>query len=72
VYGDPEPSYQWTIREPKAVHERVLSDQKRRELVILDIRVENAAYYGCSAKNRAGRISVDAVLVDVDSKWLSF
>jgi hypothetical protein len=68
VYGDPEPSYEWTIRETKAKQEKVLPDQKRRELVIPDIRVENAAYYGCSAKNRAGSISVDDVLVDVDSK----
>jgi hypothetical protein len=68
VYGDPEPSYEWTIRETKAKQEKVLPDQKRRELVIPDIRVENVAYYGCSARNRAGSISVDAVLVDVDSK----
>jgi hypothetical protein len=68
VYGDPEPSYVWTTRKPKAINAAVLPNQRKSELAIPDIRVKDAVYYGCKATNRAGNISVEAVLVDVDGK----
>ena len=68
VYADPPPSFEWTRRKYTADSIEVIPKQVEQELVISDIRVKDAAYYGCIVKNRAGNISVAAVFVDINSK----
>jgi hypothetical protein len=70
VYGDPVPSYEWTVRSLGSQVTSILPEKKGSELVVTNIRSKDAAYYGCMAKNRVGSKTLEAVLVDVDSKTM--
>ena len=68
VYGDPGPSFKWTKRLTRKEEKILLTNQKKYHLEIPDVRVKDAAFYGCTAKNKVGSLTLDEVFVDVNSK----
>ncbi|XP_062854783.1 hemicentin-1 [Trichomycterus rosablanca] len=80
AHGDPPPSLTWTKdNEPLSLHQNLhqnhldllLQDEGKTHLQLLDVQLEDAGLYSCTAKNRAGTSTKTFNLTVLDPPQIS-